>query len=88
MIIQPILNKFSVSFMAEKDLYDTTIILVPKHFSLNNWKIASILLNYKNTNFFTKIKKNVKITLHNEIILFFLVILIEFLFFFSNLHIH
>ncbi|MBO4640333.1 MAG: carbohydrate ABC transporter permease [Treponema sp.] len=53
MIIQPILNKFSVSFMAEKDLYDTTIILVPKHFSLNNWKIAAILLNYKTTLFNT-----------------------------------
>ena len=34
MIIQPILNKFSFSFMAEKDLYDTTIIVLPKHFSL------------------------------------------------------
>ena len=46
MIIQPILNKFSFSFMAEKDLYDTTIIVVPKHFSVSNWKIASSLMNY------------------------------------------
>ncbi len=53
MIIQPILNKFSVSFMSEKDLYDTTIILVPKHFSINNWKIATLLLNYKTTLFNT-----------------------------------
>lgn len=46
MIIQPILNKISLSFMAEKDLYDTTIIVVPKHFSVNNWQIAGKLLNY------------------------------------------
>ena len=53
MIIQPILNKIAVSFMSERDLYDTTIILIPKHFTLANWKIASILLNYKQTLFNT-----------------------------------
>jgi multiple sugar transport system permease protein len=53
MIIQPILNKFSFSFMAEKDLYDTTIIVVPKHFSLSNWRIATLLLDYKKTLFNT-----------------------------------
>ena len=47
MIIQPILNKMAVSFMAERDLYDTTIILVPKHFSISNWRITSMLMNYK-----------------------------------------
>lgn len=46
MIIQPILNKFSLSFMSEKDLYDTTIIVVPKHFSTNNWEMASSLMDY------------------------------------------
>ena len=49
MIIQPILNKIAVSFMSERDLYDTTIVLVPKHFSVSNWKIATFLLNYKTT---------------------------------------
>ena len=49
MIIQPLLNKLAVSFMAEQDLYDTTITLIPKHFSLSNWKIAINLLNYKST---------------------------------------
>jgi len=53
MIIQPILNKISLSFMAEKDLYDTTIILVPKHFSVSNWKIAATILKYKTTLFNT-----------------------------------
>lgn len=49
MIIQPILNKISFSFMAEQDLYDTTIIVVPKHFSVNNWRIAMSLLDYKSS---------------------------------------
>ncbi len=53
MIIQPILNKFSFSFMAEKDLYDTTIIVLPKHFSLSNWRIALSLLDYKHSLFNT-----------------------------------
>ena len=53
MIIQPILNKFSFSFMAEKDLYDTTIIVLPKHFSLSNWRIAISLLDYKHSLFNT-----------------------------------
>lgn len=46
MIIQPILNKISVSFMAEKDLYDTTIILVPKHFTLDNWRVTGLLMDF------------------------------------------
>ena len=29
MILQPILNKISLSFMAEKDLYDTSIVIIP-----------------------------------------------------------
>lgn len=47
MIIQPILNKIAISFMAERDLYDTTIILVPKHFSISNWRITNMLMSYK-----------------------------------------
>lgn len=46
MILQPILNKISLSFMAEKDLYDTSIVIIPKHFSVNNWKISMYLLDY------------------------------------------
>ncbi len=53
MILQPLLNKLALSFMSEKDLYDTTIILVPKHFSVNNWKIAATLLSYRKTVFNT-----------------------------------
>ena len=53
MIIQPILNKISVSFMSERDLYDTTIVLIPKHFTLANWKMCSYLLEYKKALFNT-----------------------------------
>ena len=51
MIIQPILNKIAISFMSERDLYDSTITLIPKHFSISNWKIAADMLSYK-TNLF------------------------------------
>ena len=53
MIIQPILNKLAFSFMAERDLYDTTIIIVPKHFSVSNWQICFQLLDYKTSLFNT-----------------------------------
>ena len=53
MILQPLLNKVALSFMAEQDLYDTTIVLIPKHFSTSNWKIASYLLEYDVTLFNT-----------------------------------
>ena len=46
MILQPILNKISLSFMAEKELYDTSIVIIPKNFSVNNWKISMYLLDY------------------------------------------
>lgn len=49
MIIQPLITKVAVSFMSEKDLYDTTIIFIPKHFSTSNWKISAYLLEYSKT---------------------------------------
>lgn len=49
LILQPLLNKIAISFMAEQDLYDTTIVLVPKHFSTNNWNIAANMVEYSTT---------------------------------------
>jgi multiple sugar transport system permease protein len=46
LILQPLLNKLSVSFMEERDLYDPTIIVVPRHFTLNNYKIVTYLLDF------------------------------------------
>lgn len=49
LILQPIFNKISIAFMAEKDLYDTTVIAIPKNFSLYNVKLTAHLLDYWKT---------------------------------------
>ena len=48
LILQPIFNKISVSFMTEKDLYNPIVISIPEHFTTENYKMASILMDYKN----------------------------------------
>ncbi|MBR3575148.1 MAG: carbohydrate ABC transporter permease [Lachnospiraceae bacterium] len=47
MIIQPILNKISVSFMTEEDLYDPVVVNIPAHFTTENYRICSIIMSYK-----------------------------------------
>ncbi len=51
LIIQPLLNKISISFMAERDLYDATVISIPRHFTLDNYKLVAKLLNFKESLF-------------------------------------
>lgn len=46
LILQPLLNKISMSFMLEKDLYDPTIIVVPRNFTTENYRLVSSLINY------------------------------------------
>lgn len=46
MILYPLLAKMCLSFMQEKDLYDTTIVYIPKHFTLENFKYVFKLMNY------------------------------------------
>ena len=46
MILQPILNKISVSFMTESDLYNPIVISIPEHFTTENYKLAAELMNY------------------------------------------
>jgi multiple sugar transport system permease protein len=48
LILQPILDKISVSFMDQQDLYDSTVISIPRNFTLDNYTLASNerLLNY------------------------------------------
>ena len=46
LILQPLLNKISISFMEERDLYDSTINVIPRHFTLDNFKIAADLMDY------------------------------------------
>lgn len=49
MIVQPILNKVSMSFMAEEDLYNTNVISIPEHFTTENYGMASMALVYPKT---------------------------------------
>lgn len=46
LILQPILSKISVSLMEERDLYDATIINIPRNWSTSNYQMASELMNF------------------------------------------
>jgi multiple sugar transport system permease protein len=46
LILQPLMDKISVSFMPENDLYDATVISIPRTVSRDNYKIAMNLMNY------------------------------------------
>lgn len=49
LILQPILNKISVSFMMEDDLYNPLIISIPEHFTIENYQLANELMDYWKT---------------------------------------
>ena len=46
LILQPILNKISVSFMAEEDLYNPMVISIPEHFTIANYVLAIDFVDY------------------------------------------
>jgi len=46
LILQPLMNKISISFMAEHDLYDATVISIPRNFSLENYTLVIELMDY------------------------------------------
>jgi len=46
MIIQPMLTRFSIGFMEEQDLYDSTIVLLPRHVTTDNYRIVADLTNW------------------------------------------
>ena len=46
MIIQPMITRFSMSLMTERDLYDSTIVLLPRHVTLENYKIVADLTDF------------------------------------------
>lgn len=46
MILQPILNKISISFMTLDDLYNPIVISIPEHFTTENYILASKLMDY------------------------------------------
>ncbi|MDE7222840.1 MAG: carbohydrate ABC transporter permease [Acetatifactor sp.] len=47
LILQPIFNKISVSFMEEQDLYNPMVISIPEHFTTNNYIVSSQIMSYK-----------------------------------------
>ena len=49
MIIQPIITRFSMSFMEEKDLYDSTVVMLPRHVTLMNYKYVADLTGFPNS---------------------------------------
>jgi len=46
MIIQPIISRIGIALMTERDLYDSTIVLLPRHVTLDNFKIVFDLTNF------------------------------------------
>ncbi|MBR0218379.1 MAG: carbohydrate ABC transporter permease [Clostridia bacterium] len=46
MIIQPMLTRLGTSLMEEKDLYDSTIVLLPRNVTLDNYRIVFDLTNF------------------------------------------
>ncbi|MCH5272476.1 MAG: carbohydrate ABC transporter permease [Lachnospiraceae bacterium] len=46
LILQPLINKLSVSFMKQDDLYDATVIAIPRNFTLGNYRLIDELINY------------------------------------------
>lgn len=46
LIIQPLLNKISMSFMEERDLYDSTIVSIPRHFTTAGYQLTADLMKY------------------------------------------
>lgn len=46
LILQPLLNKISISFMAEEDLYNAMVISIPEHFTTDNYRLSALLMSY------------------------------------------
>ena len=53
MIIQPLITRFAMSLMQERDLYDSTIVLLPRHVTLENYKIVADLTDFPGTMYTT-----------------------------------
>lgn len=47
LILQPLLNKISISFMTLDDLYNPVVTSIPEHFTTENYELAAKLMNYK-----------------------------------------
>jgi len=46
LILQPILDKISVSLMGTQDLYDSTVIIIPRNLTFDNYRLANRLMGF------------------------------------------
>ena len=46
LILQPLLDKLSISLMEQQDLYDSTVISIPRNFTLGNYSLTADLLKF------------------------------------------
>ena len=46
MIIQPMITRLMMSVMEERDLYDSTIVLLPRHVTMDNYRIVADLTDF------------------------------------------
>jgi multiple sugar transport system permease protein len=46
LILQPLLNKLSLSFMSERDLFDSTVVTIPREFTFGNYQLTATLVDY------------------------------------------
>jgi multiple sugar transport system permease protein len=53
LILQPLFHQFSNSIMSEADLFDPTVISIPRHPTWGHYRLALELMNYWNTLFTT-----------------------------------
>lgn len=49
LILQPIFNKISVSFMEEQDLYNPMVVAIPEHFTTENYQLAAQIMDYRHS---------------------------------------
>lgn len=47
LILEPLLNKISVSFMEQQDLYNPIVVSIPLHFTGENYQVAAQIMRYK-----------------------------------------
>lgn len=45
-ILYPLLLKVSIAFKSDQDLYDATVVWIPKHVTLENFKMVYQIMNY------------------------------------------
>ena len=61
-IVYPVINMISRAFMSPVDLYDNTILWIPRHVTLDNFKVVVSVMDYR-TSFFDSVFLTIAVTL-------------------------